>query len=178
MSFSGEECIDVVPWEDSTGAGCDAYVTCDNGNWQNMEANNPNHYTQWANDNGVSARDACCRCGGGIIPSKLFYLESLQSHVSQVSFESSYHKKIRMYRVTQLFIEYSYKGHNPFLSGVCELYEPLYSKTSKVFSIQKKSNDKFPLSILFLFNIIFKNLSDTSKIRIYDFFPDFINYMS
>jgi len=65
---TGEECIDVVSWVDSTGAGCDAYGSCENGNWQNLEANHPNRYTQFANDDGVSARDACCRCGGGIIP--------------------------------------------------------------------------------------------------------------
>jgi len=59
-----KECRDIPHWADKDGYTCSQYGSCKNDGWKIKEAENPNYYTQYAN-NGVSARDACCECGKG-----------------------------------------------------------------------------------------------------------------
>ena len=54
-------CADLAGWADADGYTCQDYASCKNGGWQDK---GDAYYSQWA-VNGVSARKACCDCGGG-----------------------------------------------------------------------------------------------------------------
>lgn len=60
-----KECRDIPNWADKDGYPCSQYGSCTDPGWKEKEKQNPQHYTQFANNAGVSARDACCDCGKG-----------------------------------------------------------------------------------------------------------------
>jgi hypothetical protein len=55
-------CKDVVGWKDKDGDVCTEYTSCLKGAWRTKGLG---HYKQHANNQGMSARDGCCQCGGG-----------------------------------------------------------------------------------------------------------------
>jgi len=61
------QCTDKPGWVDSHKTdpqGCAGYTTCDGAKWRTYPFD---HYKKFAK-NGVSAREACCGCGGGDYP--------------------------------------------------------------------------------------------------------------
>ena len=58
-----DACSNFAGWEGTGrhGSKCKDYETCKDGGWKNQ---GDGYYTQYAM-NGVSARTACCNCGGG-----------------------------------------------------------------------------------------------------------------
>ena len=62
--FDGAGCTDIVGWADSGGDTCIDYASCFDGGWVAKEKKMPKFYDRFAT-NGISARTACCHCGGG-----------------------------------------------------------------------------------------------------------------
>ena len=60
-------CADFDGWEDKDGYHCKDYLTCKNGRWHDKKES---YYAQFA-VNSVSARQACCACGGGEADSEI-----------------------------------------------------------------------------------------------------------
>lgn len=54
-------CEDTPGWKDKDGDNCAAYNTCLHGGFQSRGYA---HYATYANNDGITALDACCRCGG------------------------------------------------------------------------------------------------------------------
>lgn len=55
-------CQDSPGWVDNAGDACAKYTSCQNELWRTKPLG---YYEQYANAQGLSARDACCGCGGG-----------------------------------------------------------------------------------------------------------------
>jgi len=55
-------CQDVAGWKDKDGYTCSQYSSCKNGNWRVKDVK---YYQQFA-QNGQTALDGCCACGGGV----------------------------------------------------------------------------------------------------------------
>jgi len=55
-------CQDVAGWKDKDGETCSAYNSCLNGAWRTKGLD---HYKKYVDNQGKTARDGCCQCGGG-----------------------------------------------------------------------------------------------------------------
>jgi len=58
-------CQDKPDWKDKDGFTCDKYTSCLYNNGNSWKTRGLNYYKQFQNAQGETARDGCCRCGGG-----------------------------------------------------------------------------------------------------------------
>ena len=85
--MSDPSCKDTPDWTDSEGDTCDRYAAecTQRGGWQSVVKQNPEFFVRKANSDGVTAQDACCKCGKGAARASatIFFFIATSTHLSE-----------------------------------------------------------------------------------------------